>query len=274
MCSKKLLQCFTLAIVVASSFEVSAAEVDTDQVITSEQVQWGYLNPLRGDASPAAADLWGDRTRDRASGVLVKFKDGFSSPPHIHNITYRGIVIKGQVHNDDPDAAMFWLPSGSFWTQPAGKNHITAAQGEENLIYLEIERGPYLVKPAEQGFDNGEQPLNLHAANRIWLSSEQTNLLTGEALEISYLWQNTTTGEHGLLVKIPARTTVAIESAKILSRAVVISGKIELIDPKATQELNPGSYFSTTDNHKKLTAKTDVTLYIRSTPELRMRALK
>ena len=47
-------------------------------VISTEDIEWGMLNPLRGDASPRAADLWGDRTKDTATGMLVKFKKGFS----------------------------------------------------------------------------------------------------------------------------------------------------------------------------------------------------
>lgn len=56
-----------------------------------------------------------------ASGSLVTFVDGFQSPPHIHNITYRAVVIRGRIHNDDPEAARLWMEPGSYWTQPAGE---------------------------------------------------------------------------------------------------------------------------------------------------------
>ena len=52
------------------------------KVIPANKVKWGYLNPLRGDQSPVAADLWGDRTADTATGMLVRFKKG-SSPCRI-----------------------------------------------------------------------------------------------------------------------------------------------------------------------------------------------
>jgi hypothetical protein len=132
-----------------------------DKVIAAKDVEWGYLNPARGDQSPGAADLWGDRTKDTATGMLVRFNKGFESPPHIHNITYRGIVIEGEMHNDDPNAAKMWMPTGSFWTQPAGEDHTTAAIDKTNLIYLEIDEGPYLVKPPKEHFDNGERPINV-----------------------------------------------------------------------------------------------------------------
>ena len=140
-------------------------------VLATDDIEWGLLNPLRGDASPRAADLWGDRTKDMATGMLVKFNKGFSSPPHIHNISYRGIVIEGLMHNDDPAAEKMWLPAGSFWTQPAGEIHITAANARDNTIYLEIDSGPYLVLSAEKAFDNGERPVNMDERNLVWLDS-------------------------------------------------------------------------------------------------------
>ena len=118
------------------------------EVRLASELQWEQLNPARGDASPQAADVWGNRkeklinqavadmlgtsmdeTFDPGTGFLVKFVDGFESPPHIHNVSYRGVVISGKVHNDDPDAKEMWMPAGSYWTQPAGEVHITSAKG-------------------------------------------------------------------------------------------------------------------------------------------------
>nr|WP_211242461.1 DUF4437 domain-containing protein [Cobetia crustatorum] len=94
---------FSLALLGLSvAFTIMTTQADdhstltlTNEVVQHSDIDWGYLNPLRGDQSPAAGDLWGDRTKDGASGFLVKFNEGFSSPPHIHNITYRGVVIQG-----------------------------------------------------------------------------------------------------------------------------------------------------------------------------------
>ncbi len=36
------------------------------ELVDYEDIKWGALNPARGDASPRADDLWGDRTADRA----------------------------------------------------------------------------------------------------------------------------------------------------------------------------------------------------------------
>ena len=90
----------------------TASTMGTKVVLASE-VEWEQLNPKRGDQSPQAATLWGDRNGTEATGFLVKFVDGFSSPPHIHNVSYRGVVIAGGVHNDDPEAKPMWMPAGS-----------------------------------------------------------------------------------------------------------------------------------------------------------------
>lgn len=109
---------FTILLILGISPQVSSQNSDTaSEVLLQSDVQWTPLNPARGDQSPQAGTLWGDRTNSGASGFLVQFVDGFSSPPHIHNVTYRGVVISGLIHNDDPKAEKMWMPEGSFWTQ-------------------------------------------------------------------------------------------------------------------------------------------------------------
>ena len=162
------------ALVAANSAQVGAGQDDapTDLVLASE-VTWEQLNPARGDKSPKAGTLWGDRNGTGPTGFLVQFADGFSSPPHIHNVSYRGMVISGLIHNDDPGAADMWLPTGSFWTQPKGEVHITAAKGTTNVAYIEIEKGPYLVLPPEEAFDSGERPINVDASNIVSAARSQ-----------------------------------------------------------------------------------------------------
>jgi hypothetical protein len=68
------------------------------EVVLTSEVEWEKLNPARGDKSPQAATLWGDRKGTVSTGFLAKLVDGFSSPPHIHNATYRAVVISGSIH--------------------------------------------------------------------------------------------------------------------------------------------------------------------------------
>jgi len=253
-----------IATIFISAFPPSAYAGE-HKVISTSDIQWGLLNPARGDSSPKAANLWGDRNKNVATGMLVKFEKGFSSPPHIHNISYRGVVIEGLMHNDDPNAEKMWLTPGSFWTQPAGENHITAANGESNLIYLEIDAGPYLVQPAAKAFYNGERPINVENSNLVWLTTNDATWVNTNPVQIAYLWGETD-GKNGTFVKIPANFGGYIEGKSDL-KAVVIKGKASYTWNKqgSLKNLSPGSFFSSTHDGKHyLSTQNEVILYIRS----------
>ena len=228
------------------------------RVLPVSDVNWEQLNPARGDKSPKAATLWGDRKRNVPTGFLVKFVDGFSSPPHIHNVTYKGVVISGLIHNDDPSAANMWMPSGSYWTQPAGELHITSAKGKNNVAFIEINSGPYLVYPKEKAFDSGERPINVHVSNIIWYKSGNSKL--------AHLWKNSSGRISGSLVKFNGKVSIKSKSAHI----VIIQGttNANFGDGSDFKVLEPGSYF--TINHllkDKISCqakKNDCVLYIKS----------
>ena len=245
-----------------------AGDKPSSKVITADQVEWGYLNPLRGNKSPGAANLWGDRTKDSATGMLVRFNKGFSSPPHIHNISYRGVVIKGLMHNDDPSAQTMWMPTGSYWTQPAGEDHITSANGEENLIYLEIDSGPYLVKPSKEQFDNGERPLNLHEANMVWLSQIDVPSLHASGVQITYLWGQPKQGEvSGALLKLPANFNGNLLAKSDEFKIVVIDGGLTYssVDNQEGLSLLPGSFVSSQGEFAHHVQTSDeTTVYVRT----------
>ncbi|KAA3640532.1 MAG: DUF4437 domain-containing protein [Bacteroidetes bacterium] len=216
------------------------------ELVLASEVNWEKLNPARGDKSPQAGTLWGDRKGSVPTGFLVKFVDGFSSPPHIHNVSYRGVVINGLIHNDDPDAADMWMPAGSFWTQPKGENHITAAKGETNIAYIEIEAGPYLVLPTEEAFDSGERPVNVDASNIVWIDQPGISTATKGA-QVAYLWGEPQGNQlYGTLIKMPAGFKGKIQSVGSSFKAVVIQGEPQyfLKDVSEVKTMEPGSYFS------------------------------
>ncbi|GJM05162.1 MAG: hypothetical protein DHS20C09_11530 [marine bacterium B5-7] len=254
----------------------SANELNANVVLASD-VEWSPLNPVRGNKGPMAGALWGDRTGSGSSGFLVKFTDGFSSPPHIHNITYRGVVIRGLIHNDDPEAEDLWLPTGSFWTQPKGENHITAARGSNNLAYIEIEEGPYLVLPSEEAFDGGERPINVDESNLVWLDAsnikwiEQPGIPTStEGPKVAFLWGNPQDDQlNGTLVKLPAGFTGVIQNQGSFFRAVVIQGRLnhQLSGETKTKSLEPGSYFGSEGESRhmiSLKKENESIIYVRT----------
>lgn len=240
-----------------------------NEVVTADTVEWGWLNPLRGDKSPAAGKLWGDRTKNEPAGFLVKFNKGFSSPPHIHNITYRGVVIKGLLHNDDENAEKQWLPEGSYWQQPAGEAHITAADGEENMAFLDIQEGPYLVKPTSEAFDNGERPVNVDKTNLVWLNADDIEWISEKSnVETAFLWGSHEKNQfRASLIKLPAGFKGKIKNLSPNFRAVVISGGIshQFSKKEAKKELNAPSYFGAAENATSIiSAEKETVLYIRS----------
>ncbi len=220
----------------------SAYAGGSQEVVLTSEVEWEQLNPARGDKSPQAGTLWGDRKGAVPTGFLAKFVDGFSSPPHIHNATYRAVVISGSIHNDDPDAAEMWMPAGSFWTQPKGEVHITAAKGSNNVALVEIDRGPYLVLPTEEAFDSGERPINVDASNIVWVDPPGIPA-SANGPKVAYLWGNLQDGlSNGTFVKLPTGFTGKIHSHGSTFRAVVIKGQPQHLGADL-KTLEPGSYF-------------------------------
>lgn len=248
----------------------------TSEVVLTSEIEWKPLNPARGNKGPQAGTLWGDQTKSGSSGFLVKFVDGFSSPPHIHNITYRGIVIGGGLHNDDPDAKPMWMTAGSYWMQPAGEVHITAARGM-SVAYVEIQGGPYLVLPAEESFDKGERPVNVDVSNLIWLDASDTNWIrqpesrsSEGGPEIAFLWGKPNQGQlNGTLVRLPSGFKGAFESESATFRSVVIQGPIQH-QRKGEPDLKileSGSYFGSTgiSTHRiSCGAGKDCLIYVRT----------
>ncbi|GAB3009290.1 DUF4437 domain-containing protein [Cyclobacterium sediminis] len=248
-------------------------EHPTNKVLLSSEVKWEKLNPARGDQSPQAGTIWGDRKGEVPTGFLAKFTDGFSSPPHIHNATYRAVVIKGSIHNDDPNAANMWMKPGSFWTQPKGESHITSAKGEENIALVEIDKGPYLVQPIEEAYDNGERPINIDVSNIVWLDSKKSNWMNAKSkAKISFLWE--ANGAKGLFVKLPKGYNGSIKTDGTVLHAVVIQGELNYTLPQnhETKVLDAGSSFSATSKaiHTLANENNEVLLYIRTNGSIKM----
>ena len=235
-----------LAIAVLGTAQAAAGGGQGNELVKRSEVEFVPLNPARGELSPKAGKLWGDIRADVPSGALVTFADGFQSPPHIHNITYRGVVISGVVHNDDPAAEKMWMGPGSFWTQPLGENHITAANGENSMIFLEILSGPYLVKPADEAFDSGQRPINVGARNIMWLGAKDAEWIDDEGPTMAYLWGRIKDNEkNGTFVKLPSGYAGELRTSAPLMRVVTIQGQagIQLSGESDTHSLAPGSYF-------------------------------
>ena len=254
---KRSVLTLTLVGVVTSACAVSGVESDgsaarsaggpASEIVLTSEVEWEQLNPARGDSSPLAGTLWGDRNGAGPTGFLFKPVDGFRSPPHLHNVSYRGVVISGLVHNDDPSAADMWMPTGSFWTQPKGAVHVTAAKGTDVLAYIEIEEGPYRVLPIEQEFDGDEAPINVDESNLVWVDPPGTPAASVDGPEVAYVWGSPRAGSaSGVLLKLPRGFQGTLRGQGARLQAVVIRGRpsYRASDDSEAVALEPGSYFS------------------------------
>lgn len=156
-------------------------------------------------------------------------------------------MIRGLLHNDDPNAEDMWLPTASFWTQPAGGIHITAAKGDDCLAYIEVEDG-LGVLPAEQAFESPEKPVNVDVTNLVWIDPPRQPVAEAGP-QVAFLWGDPQGDQpYGVMIRIPAGTTGEIESHGASLRAVVIVGLVDLEKPEpgGSQPLEPGSFFSST----------------------------
>lgn len=233
------------------------------KITMASEVDWTHLNPKRGDLAPKAGTLWGDRNGTEPTGFLLKPPSNFESPPHIHNVSYRGVVIEGVIHNDDPNAAEMWMPPGSFWTQPKGEVHITAAEGQTSLAYIEIEKGPYLVLPEEDHFDSGERPVNVDEQNIVWLNASDITWVDEDGAQLAFLWGDTD-GLNGTFIKLPAGFEGTIKSKGSTFRAVLIKGRLEY-ELDEDKQLLPGSgieAFGPVDH--EVEADEETVLYVRT----------
>ncbi|MEL7473421.1 MAG: DUF4437 domain-containing protein [Planctomycetota bacterium] len=214
-------------------------------------MEWTQLNPARGAASPQAGALWGERAGPGPAGFLLKPVDGFRSPPHIHGVAYRGVVISGLLHNDDPDAANMWMGVSSYWTQPAGEVHVTAAKGGDCLAYIEVD-DLFDVQPASAAFDSGERALNVERDNIVWLDASSVRwvrqsaaLSPSDGVRVAFLWgdpQGAT--PYGVLLQVPGGVRCETVGSAASFRSVVIDGALvqqRVGGPHA--RLEPGSYF-------------------------------
>ncbi|MEP5832299.1 MAG: DUF4437 domain-containing protein, partial [Maribacter dokdonensis] len=161
------------------------------------------------------------------------------------------------------------LPAGSYWQQPAGEAHITAADGEENLAFLDIQEGPYLVKPTSEAFDNGERPVNVDKTNLVWLNANDIQWVSEKSnVETAFLWGSHEKNQlRAALLKLPAGFSGSIKNLSPNFRAVVISGGItHQFSKKGTKnQLDAPSYFGAEENATSIISTTKETvIYIRS----------
>lgn len=261
-----------------SEVEKSTEEIvitnPTNKIGLSKDIEFVPLNPARGDKAPQAGAIYGNIRENVPTGYIGKFKNGFSSPPHIHNVTYRAIVMNGEFHNADEKSPNFWMPQGSVWTQAQGQPHITSAQGENAMAYIQIETGPYLVKPVSEAFESKDRSMNIDASNVMYLGAKETRLVEkGSAAKVAFLWK-LNNGEQGYLLKLPSGFKGKINSKGSVFFAVVIKGNVAYTMPntKKATNLDQGSHFeSKAEAIHDISTDKETLIYIRTNGDFKVK---
>jgi quercetin dioxygenase-like cupin family protein len=169
-----------------------------------------------------------------------------------------------------------WMPPGSFWTQPKGEVHITAAKGTDTMALVHIEEGPYLVLPSKEAFDSGERPVNVDKTNIVWLDASNITWLdqpgmspAADGPKVAFLWGNPQGDQlNGSFIKLPAGFTGSIRNHGSIFGAVVIKGQPQYqVSQAGVKTLEPGSYFSSggeSVHQVSSNAKEESLIYVRT----------
>ena len=184
------------------------------KIISSTDLKWRELNYLKKDKRLLAANLWGDFKGNKSAGFLIQYPDGFLSTSHTHDVSYRGIVIEGQIHSGDPKASKLWMPNSSYWTWPAGTRHTIAASAPRNIVFVETDQGPFSVKPVKESFNSKEYPYNIHTSNILWKKKR--------GFELVDTWKDKKGRISGSLLKFKDVVSLDIENSRLL----IIKGEV------------------------------------------------
>jgi quercetin dioxygenase-like cupin family protein len=109
------------------------AKTATHKMLTPDQLQWGKPPP---GLPPSAelAPLEGDPSQPGWFIVRMRMPDGTQIRPHWHSKDEHITVLSGRMGMGMGDtwstAQMKELPSGSYFSLPAGQKHFAAAHGE------------------------------------------------------------------------------------------------------------------------------------------------
>ena len=168
------------------------------------------------------------------------------------------------------------MATGSFWTQPRGGVHVTAEKGTNAMAYIEIEEGPYLVRPVEEAFRSEARPVNVDAFGVVWVNASEIRRSAAidaaspaDGAQIAFLRGNPEDGEPGgLLVKLRAGATCVVQRPGSTFHAIVIQGSPghQAVGGLDSTVLRPGSYIGATRASARISCGPgeDCILYVRT----------
>ena len=134
----KLAKLTIASLLVSASVYIAPSVQAETKVTTAEDINWGYLNAARGDKSPGAADLWGDRTKDTATGMLVRFNKGIEGSITSSGDEFKAVVIQGSLsYIDENKSNARTLNAGSYVASSTpAKHRLRNISDDETIVYV------------------------------------------------------------------------------------------------------------------------------------------
>ncbi len=92
------------------------------------------------------ASAFGDMTT--AHGTYGLFNKGATSPVHIHDATYYGVVVSGTITNPfNLEQSSPELKTGGYWSVPADSVHVTACSDDTECLFYFHSRSGFNFEP-------------------------------------------------------------------------------------------------------------------------------
>lgn len=122
--------------------------------VTLAEHEWRPVDPSNPHG-PRMATLWGDPASG-PYGALLRVPAGFESPMHSHSSDERVVVIQGtSIHwtEDESRDSAQRLAAGSYMTMPAGVNHVSAGDPDQECIEFITQEGRFDFTLAPAAWD-------------------------------------------------------------------------------------------------------------------------
>lgn len=141
------------------------------------------------------------------------------------------------------------MPPGSYWTQPKGGVHITSAKGADTVAFIEIDDGPYLVRPVEAAFGSEEEIINTDVADLPWVDATSWSSTPGAAGPcgapmpcVAPLWGAAGGSDPGaVLLKLAPGSGDEVAPTAGMFRVVTVAGRTMTAGADGEVALDPGS---------------------------------
>lgn len=108
--------------------------------VPAADLKW---SDVMGPGGPSVAFVVGDMKAKGPAEYFFKFPAGFESGWHTHDGAYDAVVVKGSMTaQDQGDAAEVELAVGSYFGEPAKKNHRNGcSKAGECMVFIRADKG-------------------------------------------------------------------------------------------------------------------------------------